>query len=250
MRAIRIIITIGFMAAAVLSGGAGVVRADITVFAAASLKDALDAVVVAFGGGVVVSYGGSAILARQVALGAPADVVILANAQWMDWLAEDGAIDTEQRIDLLGNDLVVVGPVNGLPMEAADLVARLGDGRLAIGQTSGVPAGIYGRAWLEFAGVWDDVKGRLAEVENVRVALALVARGEVPLGVTYASDARAEPRVSVVYEVPSEAHPAITYPAAVTGPEGAEFLAFLASQQAGEIFRTYGFKPLMEASWD
>jgi len=243
MKGFRHIITACLLAVWGLSSAQVQARDVVTVFAAASLKEALDAVADGYGGAVSISYGGSAIMARQVAMGAPADVVILANARWMTWLAEDGAILTEQSVDLLGNSLVVVGPANDLPLVegAQDLQARLGDGRLAIGQTTGVPAGIYGRAWLEQAQVWEVVKTQLAEVENVRVALALVARGEAPLGVVYGSDALAEPRVSVVYHVPDTSHPPIIYPAAITSAKGQRFLDYLRTDAAAEIFRAYGF---------
>ena len=166
----------------------------------------------------------------------------------MDWLVERGSIATSNRFDLLGNRLVLIGPMGAEPLRevtAEDLLDRLGRGRLAIGQTSGVPAGIYGRQWLENAGLWADLAPHLAEVENVRVALALVARGEVPLGVVYATDAAVERDVVVLYDVPGKLHDPVVYPVALIGnnyaSEAADFVMFLRSSEAVEIFQVHGF---------
>ena len=218
---------------------------QVTVFAAASLKDALDEVAGAYPGEVIISYGGSGMLARQVALGAPADAVLLANEAWMDWLEERGAINRESRVDLLGNTLVLVGPKGAAeitPKSAGDLLNRLAGGRLAVGQTRGVPAGIYARQWLENGGFWEKLQPHLAETENVRTALALVSRHEVPMGVVYGSDALADPGVTVIYQIPDELHDPITYPmAAVKGGDAADFMAFIQSNQAHEVFAKHGF---------
>ena len=226
-------------------------EARLTVFAAASLKTALDEVVQAYNKDVVVSYGGSGLLARQVAAGAPADVVILANAQWMDQLADAGHIIAGSQVDLLSNRLVLIGAAGAPPLQEASVEAlrqRLDGGRLAIGHRASVPAGIYGHQWLEAAGVMPALSGSLAETENVRAALALVSRGEVPLGLVYATDARAEPRVAVIYEVPPQMHEPIRYPAAIVaggqGDEARSFVAFLVSETAGEIFFAHGFLPV------
>ena len=222
---------------------AGLAEAPVTVFAAASLKGALDKVAQTYPGKTVVSYGGSGLLARQVAAGAPADVVMLANEAWMDWLESTGSIALNTRLNLMGNRLVLIAPLGSDPV--TDVEARLGDGRLAIGQINGVPAGIYGRQWLENTGLWGDLAERLAETENVRAALALVSRGEAPLGVVYATDALADPRVTVVYEIPDDLHDPITYPvASVEGGHGADFIAFLTSPLALDIFGMHGFIPL------
>ena len=236
----------------VLAGPAQAVAQNtrsVTVFAAASLQGVLEPIGAAYGASVVVSYGGSAAIARQVASGAPADLVILANADWMDWLTGAGALEASSRVDLLANQLVLVGPVGADPVVQPDDIAdRLGmNGRLALGQTRAVPAGIYGREWLKTAGVWPLLESRLAETENVRAALALVARGETPLGVVYASDAAAEPRVSVVYLVPKEAHSPIRYPAAIVigrDAQAHDFMSFLQSETAAKIFTDKGFIPL------
>lgn len=232
----------------IMMPGLGWAGQGITVFAAASLKNALDEVAAAYSGDVVVSYGGSGLLARQVAQGAPVDVVLLANSAWMDWLQEQSAIEASSRLDLLGNTLVLVAPEGAdkfAEISAASLLKRLEGGRLAVGQTKGVPAGIYARQWLENKGFWAMLQPHLAETENVRAALALVSRGEAPLGVVYGSDALADPGVSVVYDIPPDQHDEITYPvAAVKGGNGASFIDFLVSDQAVMIFSKHGFTSL------
>ena len=190
----------------------------VSVFAAASLRDALEEIAAAHEREVVTSYGGSGQIARQVAQGAPADVVILANTAWMDWLALNASEGVHNRLDLLKNHLVLVGPEGADPMpevNAGTLLARLAGGRLAVGQTQGVPAGIYARQWFENAGFWGALAPHLAETENVRTALALVARGEAPLGVVYATDAQADRDVVTLYDVPDDMHDPILYPVAV-----------------------------------
>jgi molybdate transport system substrate-binding protein len=220
------------------------------VFAAASLKEALDAAVVQFGQPVTVSYGGSGLIARQVAQGAPADLVILAHADWMEWLTGAQGIQPVFQQGVLRNQLVVIGASDAADLEratAAELGARLGDGRMATGMTSSVPAGLYARQWLEHIGAWSALSGRLAETENVRAALALVARKEAPLGVVYASDALAQPGVRVLYHIPPETHDDIRYPMAVINGRNAaqaiEFAHFLLSPAGQRIFVDHGFLP-------
>ncbi|MFD0858916.1 molybdate ABC transporter substrate-binding protein [Roseovarius aquimarinus] len=218
----------------------------VTVFAAASLSDVLEKIAQIYPGEVVVSASGSGTIARQIAQGAPADAVILANAEWMDWLEAEGHVAAGARVDLLGNRLVLIAPAGtpDLPeTSAASLIARLGGGRLAIGQTEGVPAGIYGREWLEAAGLWDALRPHLAQTDNVRAVLALVARGEAPLGIVYATDAVAEPSVRVLHEVGQALHSPIVYPAAALTPAGADFIAFLDQEAARAIFVEAGFLP-------
>jgi len=219
-------------------------EANVTVFAAASLQGVLDALAGRYPGGAAVSAGGSGTIARQIANGAPADAVILANADWMDWLESEGMIDPARRIDLLGNRLVLIAPAGTPDLDdtsAAGLLARLDGGRLAMGQTNGVPAGIYGRQWLVNAGLWQALAPHLAETENVRAALALVARSEAPLGVVYATDAAAETGVRVIYEVPEALHDPIVYPAAPLNDRGADFMGFLQSDAAQALFAAHGF---------
>lgn len=221
-----------------------------TVFAAASLGGAMEKIAALYPGPVAVSPGGSGLLARQIGEGAPADVAVLANIQWMDWLESMGAVDPAHRLALLGNALVVIAPTQTPDLEGTDaqtLLARLDGGRMAIGQTQGVPAGIYGRAWLEAAGLWSALAPHLAQTDNVRAALALVARGEAPLGIVYATDAVAEPGVRVVYEVPEHLHDPIVYPAAALTKAGMPFLAFLQGDAARKMFQSHGFVLLSAA---
>lgn len=225
----------------------------LTVFAAASLKSALDTVAQGFEAArddeVRLSYGASSVMARQVQVGAPADVVILANRDWMDLLERRGAVDAETRVDLLTNRLVLVAAgTDAAPVtldDDSDLPARLGEGRLAMALVDAVPAGIYGRAALEHFGMWDRVAPRVAQADNVRAALALVAGGAAPFGIVYATDAAAEPRVSVVATFPEDSHPPIVYPAAATArgqPELAQaFLAWLRGPEARAAFEAAGF---------
>ncbi|WP_120501776.1 molybdate ABC transporter substrate-binding protein [Roseovarius sp. EL26] len=223
---------------------------DVTVFAAASLRDALEEAVAVYPGEVAVSYGGSGQIARQVAQGAPADVVILANLAWMDWLEGQGVLAPDGRVDLLSNRLVLIGPKGSAPIDTPNtenLLRRLAGGRLAIGQVDGVPAGIYGRQWLEIAGFWPTLSPHLAQAENVRAALLWVSRQETPLGIVYASDAQADPSVDVIYDVPEGLHDVIIYPMAmVSGSNNAhasDFTMFLQGSRAREIFRFHGFLP-------
>jgi molybdate transport system substrate-binding protein len=236
------------------SGVAGGATRGPVVFAAASLREALDEVATAFerqqGGRVVRSYAASSALARQIEAGAPADVFLSADLEWMDYLAERKLIDPGTRANLLGNRLVLIAPVaSGVrvdPALAADYAGALGrDGRLAMGDPAHVPAGRYAKASLERLRVWPAVESRLARTENVRVALALVARGEVPLGVVYRTDALAEPKVQVVATLPLESHPPIVYPAALVAssrhPFARTLLAYLGGPGARAVFERYGF---------
>ncbi|MEM8654798.1 MAG: molybdate ABC transporter substrate-binding protein [Pseudomonadota bacterium] len=203
----------------------------VRVFAAASLQGPLDAVADVWSDDVVISYGGSGAMARQVSQGAPADVVILANTTWSDWLVARGHVTSEPRT-LLSNRLVVIGPAGAspLPDTAPDtLRARLQGGRLAMGQHMSVPAGIYAQQWLDRVGAWDALRPYLAETENVRAALAFVARGEAPLGIVYASDAVASADVTVLWSVPATAHDPIIYPGLALTDTGTAFLDHLSA---------------------
>ena len=217
----------------------------LTVFAAASLKDALDPVADAFtaatGETVALSYGGSSALARQIAAGAPVDVFLSANEDWMDAI-EDRILPGSRR-DVLTNRLVLIAGPGG---DATDLDAVVEDGgRIAMAFVDAVPAGIYGKAALDALGVWSDVQGRVVEADSVRAALALVAVGAAPYGVVYATDAEAEPRVRVVALFPADSHPPIRYPAAAIrgGDEAAalRFLDHMRGPKAQRIFRDAGF---------
>ena len=221
---------------------------SLTVFAAASLQNVLTEAADGYPDRIVFSYGGSGQIARQVVAGAPADIVILANNAWMDWLEEQQVTVSHSRREFFGNQLVLVGPAGSdeiTDLTAEDLLSRLAGGRLAIGHTEGVPAGIYGRQWLETSGMWGAIKPHLAQVENVRAALALVSRGEAPLGVVYATDALADPTVDIVYRVNPTMHDPISYPLAVVkGAHEAgahEFVRFLSLPIQVSVFRKHGF---------
>jgi molybdate transport system substrate-binding protein len=227
---------------------------SLTVFAAASLKNALDEVAGAYrqktGVSVAASYASSSALAKQIEQGAPADIFLSADTQWMDYLQERKAIDPSTRVDLLRNGLVLVAPrASTVELRVAPsmpLAATLGNGRLAMGDPDHVPAGRYGKAALEKLGVWSDVAPKVARADNVRAALALVARAEAPLGIVYGTDAAAEPGVRVVGVFPADSHPPIVYPAAATAaskaqPQARKFLDFLRGAEAAAIFERHGF---------
>ncbi|QND78691.1 molybdate ABC transporter substrate-binding protein [Pseudoxanthomonas mexicana] len=227
--------------------------AGLTVFAAASLKEALDDAAAAYrqqtGVPVRVSYAASSALARQIEQGAPADVFFSADLEWMDYLQQRNRLDVATRRSLLGNRLVLIAPRASKARvdlkRPATLLAALGDGRLAVGQTRTVPAGKYAKASLESLSLWNGVRPRLAESESVRAALMLVARGETPLGIVYASDAKAEPDVRIVATFPEDSHPPIVYPvAALRGARAAQaarFVRWLASPAADALFTKRGF---------
>ncbi|HEX4388896.1 MAG TPA: molybdate ABC transporter substrate-binding protein [Steroidobacteraceae bacterium] len=226
--------------------------ATLLVFAAASLTDALDEVNRAFTASshlpVKASYAASALLAKQIEAGAHADLFFSADREWMDYLDKRGLLRAGTRRDVLGNSLVLIAPADsavrltiapGFKFEAA-----LGGGRLAMADPDSVPAGLYGKAALTKLGVWDSVAPHVAAAENVRAALAYVARGETPLGIVYATDAAAEKRVRVLGVFPADSHPPILYPAALTtGADAgaAQYLGFLSSSEASQIFARYGF---------
>ena len=224
----------------------------VLVFAAASLRNALDDAALGFSGPrPVISYAGSSSLAKQIERGAPASLFISADRDWMNYLQKQRLLVPGTRRDLLGNQLVLIAPRDskiklaigpGMP-----LMQALGGGRLALGDPYHVPAGMYARAALESLGVWSSVKAHLAATENVRIALALVARNEAPLGVVYETDARVEPGVRVVGRFDPSLHPPIVYPMALVKgavPSARAFEAYLRGPQARAVFRKYGFTPL------
>ena len=231
-------------------------EAALTVFAAASLKESMDQAAAAYGKAtgqpVRVSYAGSSALARQIEQGAPADVFISADLDWMDALQDKGLIDTATRIDLLGNTLVLVAPKGSAAAAVqlhggTDLLPLLGnDGRIAMALTDSVPAGKYAKAALQSLGLWRALQARTAEAENVRAALLMVARAETPIGVVYGSDAKAETRVKVLGTFPADSHPPIVYPAARLArskhAQGADFVQWLQTPAAAKIFRAHGFE--------
>lgn len=225
----------------------------VTVFAAASLKNALDDVAKAYTDAtkipVRISYAASSAIARQIEEGAPADIFVSADADWMDELARRGLIARSSRRNLFANHLALIAPANstlrlairpGMP-----LAATLGGGRLAVAGPD-VPAGRYARASLTALGVWSSVEGRLACGENVRATLAFVARGETPLGIVYDTDARVEPAVRIVGLFPDGSHPPIVYPAALVARShnrsAPDFLGYLEGAKSAAIFARYGFR--------
>ncbi|WP_377190988.1 molybdate ABC transporter substrate-binding protein [Ruegeria meonggei] len=225
---------------------------EVLVFAAASLKNALEKIGSDFerrtGHEVTVSYAASSVLARQIQLGAPADVFISANVDWMDVLQDQDQIKANTRVDLLGNRLVLIGGPDqtgvGEIRADMDLSAALDGGHLAMALVDAVPAGIYGKAALQNLALWEEVQGQIAQTDNVRAALALVATGAAPLGIVYRSDAKVENRVQVLGTFPSDLHLPIIYPAAVTAwgrPEAQAFLTYLQSGPAREVFADQGF---------
>jgi molybdate transport system substrate-binding protein len=242
------------LAALLLCLSAALARADtVTVFAAASLKEALDAVVKPFeastGGRVVVSYAASNALARQIEAGAPAALFIGADLDWVDYVESRGLAVAGSRRKLLGNDLVLIAPAeSGTKVTLArgvDLASALGGGRLAIANPDAVPAGKYAKSALTALGAWRGVESRLAPAENVRAALTLVARREAPLGVVYRTDALAEKGVRIVDAFPRDTHPPIVYPMVLLKGAGGAARALadhLASAQARPIWERFGFR--------
>jgi molybdate transport system substrate-binding protein len=229
----------------------------ITVFAAASLKNALDDANAAFtkatGIKVVTSYAATPALVRQIEAGAPADVFVSADSQWMDHAVEKKLIAPNTRVNLLGNRLVLIAPRNSkldnvTIGQGFDIARLAGDGRIAVASVAAVPAGRYAKAALEFLGVWATAEKKLAQAENVRAALAFVARGETAVGIVYSTDAKAESGVKVIGVFPDGSHPAVTYPLAATvtaKPDAARYLDFLRGTAAKLIFETHGFSFLI-----
>jgi molybdate transport system substrate-binding protein len=225
----------------------------LTVFAAASLKNALDVVNTAceatVGEQANISYAASSVLAKQIEEGAPADIFISADLDWMKYLADRKLVRSETEVQLVGNRIVLVAPVDS-PASATiapsfDLAGLIGDGKLAMGDVKSVPAGKYGKAALESLGVWNSVEGNVAQAENVRAALKLVATGEAALGIVYQTDAKAEPGVKIIGTFPEDTHPPIVYPAAQLAASTADraraFLECLRSDAAKALFEEQGF---------
>jgi molybdate transport system substrate-binding protein len=252
---------LALLATTVLTLGAGTAPAaaqnrDILVFAAASLKNALDEAAAQWqresGKKVVISYAASNTLIKQIEQGAPADMFISADLDWMDYGQQKGLIKPDTRSNLLGNRLVLIAPkdsnISANIQPGFDLAALLKGGRLAMGNVDAVPAGKYGKASLEKLGAWDGVKDKIAQAESVRAALLLVARGEAPLGIVYQTDAAADPTVKIVGTFPENTHPPIIYPIALTkdstNPDALAFLNFTRSPAARPIFARQGFTVL------
>ena len=228
----------------------------LTIFAAASMKNALDDANAAFtkasGVKAVASYAASSALAKQIESGAPADVFISADLQWMDYVADKKLIKTDSRVNLLGNKLVLIAPTDSkldkvVITQGFDIAKLAGDGRIAVADVKAVPAGLYAKAALEKLGGWAAAEPKLAMAENVRATLSFVARGETPLGIVYETDAKVEPKVKIVGAFPEGSHPPVTYPVAETAtakPAATRYLGFLRSGSAKAIFEKYGFSVL------
>jgi molybdate transport system substrate-binding protein len=225
----------------------------INVFAAASLKNALDAVAAAWKADTskeaTITYAASSALAKQIEGGAPADVFISADLDWMKYLSDKKLVAAGTEVKLLGNEIVLVAPKDSKAEAKIEpdfpLAQILGDGKLAMCDVKAVPAGKYGKAALEKLGVWASVESKVAQAENVRAALKLVATSEAALGIVYTTDAKAEPAVKVLGTFPADSHPPIVYPAAAlaasTNPDAAAFVKYLQTARAKAIFEDQGF---------
>lgn len=249
-------VSLAAMLSLALQATPAVAGEKLTVFAAASMKNALDAANQAWtkasGKDIAASYAGSSALARQIEAGAPADIFISADLDWMKYLAGKNLVKDGTQSNLLGNRIVLIAaakdakPVDIKP--GFDLAGRLNGGRLAMGAPDSVPAGKYGRAALETLDVWASVEKSVAGAENVRAALALVSRGEAPYGIVYATDAAADRGVAIVGRFPEDSHPPIIYPVAIlsdsTSKDATAYLGFLKSEQAAPLFEKQGFTVL------
>ncbi len=253
--------TLGLAAAALLVSGLAQAPAraqggDVLVFAAASLKNALDAVNAQWtketGKKASISYAASPALAKQIEQGAPAQMFIAADLDWMDYVAKKNLVKPDTRSNLLGNRIVLVAPKDkAQPIQIKpgfDLAKVLGEGRLAMANVDSVPAGKYGKAALEKLGAWASVSRKVAQAENVRAALLLVSRGEAPAGIVYQTDAAADPNVKIIGTFPENTHAPIIYPIALTAnadhPDAAAFLAYVKSGKAKPLFEAQGFTVL------
>jgi molybdate transport system substrate-binding protein len=230
---------------------------SLTVFAAASMKNALDDIDAAYtaktGVKISASYAASSALAKQIEQGAPADVFVSADTDWMDYAIARKTISEATRVNLLGNSIVLIAPKDSRIDSVAigpgfDLAKLAADGKIVTGDVKAVPVGKYAKAALQKLGAWDAAEPKFAMAESVRAALTLVARGEAVLGIVYATDAKIEPGVKIVGTFPADSHPPIIYPVAATTTaksEAAEYLSFLRSAAAKAIFEKYSFKFLV-----
>jgi len=237
-------------------GAARAQGGDVVVFAAASLKNALDAINEQWqkdtGKKAVISYAASSALAKQIEQGAPAQMFISADLDWMDYAAQKNLIKPETRSNLLGNRIVLIAPkdkAQGVDIKPGfDLLKILGNGRLSMANVDSVPAGKYGKAALEKLGVWSNVSDKIAQAENVRAALLLVSRGETLAGIVYQTDAAADANVKIIGTFPADTHPPIIYPVALTAgatsPDAEAFLAYIKSAKAKPLFEAQGFNVL------
>jgi molybdate transport system substrate-binding protein len=230
---------------------------SLIVFAAASMKNALDDIDAAFtaktGVKVQASYAASSVLAKQIEQGAPADVFVSADTDWMDYATAKKNINEPTRVNLLGNSIVLIAPkdsgINNVTIAPGfDLAKLAGDGKIATGDVKAVPVGKYAKAALEKLGAWQAAEPKFAMADSVRAALTLVARSEAVLGIVYSTDAKVEPGVKIVGTFPADSHPPIIYPVAATTTakaEAADYLAFLRSSAAKTVLEKYGFTYLV-----
>jgi molybdate transport system substrate-binding protein len=234
--------------------GANAPRQELLVFGAASLTDVLQEISAAYtretGQSIKFSFASSSTLARQIEAGGRVDVFVSADLEWMDYLQARNLIDPSSRRNVVGNRLVLVAPKDsGIVVKLqpnVQLAAALQGGRLATGDPDNVPVGRYARSALTSLGVWNQIADRLVRADNVRSALAFVARGEAPLGIVYETDASVDKRVRVVDVFPADSHPPITYPAALTveARDGAkQFVDYLFGNSAQASFKKFGFQP-------
>ena len=234
---------------------------DTVIFAAASLKNALDEIAADWSKTAgkpapKISYAASSALAKQIEQAAPADMFISADLDWMDYVARNHLIKADTRINLLGNKIVLIAPRDSKATielkSGADLAKLLAGGRLAMANVEAVPAGKYGKAALEKLSAWNGVKDKIAQAENVRAALLLVSRGEAPLGIVYATDAAADPNVKIIAAFPADSHPPIIYPAAMLktakSPDAASFFDYLRSTRARPSWEKQGFTVLAKSA--
>ena len=252
---------LGLAVAVAMAPAAAFAQDGLVIFAAASMKNALDEIATGWSKDTgkpmpKISYAASSALAKQIEQGAPADMFISADLDWMDYLAGKNLIKADTRFNLLGNKIVLIAPKDSkrtsVDIKGPDLAKALAGGRLSMANVDSVPVGKYGKAALEKLGAWDGVKGSIAQAENVRAALLLVARGEANLGIVYSTDAAAEPNVKIVGTFPADSHPPIIYPAALTkdskNADAKAFLDFLRSAKARTAFEKQGFTVLVKSA--
>ncbi len=255
----KLSLVLGLLALVASAPRPAAAQTTLTVFAAASMKNALDDTNADFtkatGIKVTASYAASSALAKQLESGAPADVFISADLKWMDFVAEKKLIKADSRYNLLGNRLVLIAgkdsKIGDVKIEQGFDIAKLaGNGRIAVADVKAVPAGLYAKAALEKLGAWAAAESKLAMAENVRATLAFVARGETPVGIVYETDAKVEPNVKILAAFPDGSYPPVTYPVAATAnakADAARYLDFLRGKEARAIFEKYGFSVLASA---
>lgn len=242
-----------FAAVVLASAAATAAAQDVTVFAAASLTNALEEIAKIYrekgGGGVKFSFASSSTLAKQIESGAPADIFVSADEQWMDYLAQRNLIEASTRSSRLGNVLVLITPPGDKRTidikPGFDLAGMIGSGKLATGDPAHVPVGRYAQQALTKLGIWEAVVPKIARTDNVRAALLLVERGEAPFGIVYATDAAASGKVDVAGTFPADSYPPVSYPFAILAgrdrPEVRRFLEFVYGAEAQAVYRKAGF---------